>query len=251
MKAQLNIKLATILLGIGLISSLACGAVNSGIKEWYGNKNFSFSEKNDLLNVVINKNPWEAFTLNIDNLELMNNPVIEMELSSDQSVTLRVDISDGTFVSSQTSTLQITLVGNGMFDVVTFDFSDVLNDVNLNENAFLVFYVNPGQKFNGEITFKNIRFFSKSENQQNTVPVSEDLVIYPSPAKSFTNVIIPDNNFDYLSIMDMSGKMIIKIDVTNYNGTTYRVDLTNLAKGNYLVQLFGDDSTRSTKLIIN
>lgn len=251
MKAQINIKLAAILLIIGLFSSVTCGAVNSSIKEWYGNRNFSFTEKNDLLKVVIHKNPWEAFTLNIDNRELMDNPVVEMELSSNQNITLRVDISDGNFVSSQTRTLEINLVGNGMFDVVTFDFTDILNDVNLNENAFLVFYVNPGQKFNGEIAFKNLKFSTNSDLSQNPNKVMEDLVIYPSPATNFTNVIIPDNNFDYLSIMDMTGKMISKIDVTSYNGTTYRVDLVNFVKGNYLVQLKGIDLTLSSKLIIN
>jgi len=250
MKASLNIKFKATLLTVFLLTNVAYSEANHSIKDWFGNRNFSFVEKNDLLKVVINKNPWESFTLKIDNTNLMSNPIVNIEVASNQLITLRIDISDGVFMSSQVKTLGCKVEGNGMFYNLTYDFSETLNDVNLSKDAFLVFYVNPGKKFNGEILFKDIKFSSNSDMQQN-LNSKEYFEIYPSPAKSFTNVIIPDNNFYYLAIMDITGKTIIKIDVTNYNGRTYRVDLVNFVKGNYLVQLVGADLILSTKLIIN
>ncbi len=251
MKTRLNIKFATVLFTLSIIVNVAWAEVSQNIKGWFGNHNFSFVEQNDLLVVNINKNPWEAFTLSIDNTDLMNNPVVTIEMSTEQSINLRVDISDGVFVSSQTRTIQSKVDGNGMFNRISFDFTEVLNDVNLNQDAFLVFFVNPGQKFTGEVLIKNLKF-SPSTNDSIILNNNHDeLSVFPSPASIFTNVTIPDGTFEFLNFIDITGKVIAKFNIKNFCGTTHRFDLVNFSKGTFMVILVGETQSLSGKLIIN
>jgi len=250
MKTRLHTKFATILFALSLIANVASAKVNQNVKDWFGNHNFSFVEQSDLLVVKINKNPWEAFTLSIDNTDLMNNPVVVIEMSAAQTISLRVDISDGVYVSSQTRTIETKVEGNGMFYKATFDFTEVLNEVNLSQDAFLVFYVNPGQKFNGEVLIKNIKFSATAEDSNFLNTVNEDLLVYPSPATNFTNVTIPDGVFECLNFVDMTGKVIAKFDVKNLSGSTQRIDLADFTKGTFMVVLVGETQTLSGKLII-
>ena len=250
MKTRLHTKFATILFALSLVANVTSAKVNQNVKDWFGNHNFSFVEQSDLLVVKINKNPWEAFTLSIDNTDLMNNPVVVIEMSAAQTISLRVDISDGVYVSSQTRTIETKVEGNGMFYKATFDFTEVLNEVNLSQDAFLVFYVNPGQKFNGEVLIKNIKFSATAEDSNFLNTVNEDLLVYPSPATNFTNVTIPDGVFECLNIVDMTGKVIAKFDVKNLSGSTQRIDLADFTKGTFMVVLVGETQTLSGKLII-
>lgn len=251
MKTRLNIKFATVLFTLSIVANAAFAEVNHNIKDWFGNHNFSFVEQNDLLVVNINKNPWEAFTLSIDNTDLMNNPVVTIEMSAEQSINLRVDISDGVFVSSQTRTIESKVDGNGMFNKISFDFTEVLNDVNLSQDAFLVFYVNPGQKFNGEVFIKNLKFSTSVDDSIVFYNSQYELSVFPSPATNFTNVTIPDGTFEFLNFIDMTGKVIAKFDIKNLCGTTHRIDLVNFSKGTFMVLLVGETQSLSGKLIIN
>ena len=251
MKTRLNIKFATALFTLSIIANVACAEVNQNIKDWFGNHNFSFVEQNDLLVVNINKNPWEAFTLSIDNTDLMNNPVVTIEMSTEQSINVRVDISDGVFVSSQSRTIESKVDGNGMFNKISFDFTEVLNDVNLSQDAFLVFFVNPGQKFNGEVLIKNLKFSTSADESKILNNIQDELSVFPSPATSFTNVTIPDGTFDCLNFIDITGKIIAKFDIKNFCGTTHRIDLANFSKGTFMVLLVGETQSLSGKLIIN
>jgi len=252
MKARRNLRNIPIFLIMMMIPDFASAGLSQQIKEWFGNQNFSFVEENNLLCVSMNKNPWEAFTLNINNMDLMNNPIINVELATNQDITLRVDISDGIFVSSHASILDRKIAGTGMFYKISYDFSSLLDDVNITKDAFLVFYVNPGKKFTGVLKIKDVEFTSNSDQLSGQLYNNPgELSLFPSPATTFTNVTIPDGDFTSMSILDMTRNTIFKTDVSSFNGTTYRIDLSDFSKGSYFVQIFGSNTTLSNKLIIN
>nr|NQU91932.1 T9SS type A sorting domain-containing protein [Bacteroidota bacterium] len=243
--------IATLFLAILLFSANVYSNSESSIMEWYGNNNFSFNETGNSLNVSINKNPWESFTLKIDNKEILNNPIVNIDIMTSEDITLRVDISDGTFMSSNNVLVQQHIIGNSMFSKMSFDFSEVLSNVELDENAFLIFIVNPGEKFTGEISISSVKFTVAEDQLENNNNNNSELNIFPSPATSFTNVVIPDGTFEQIRILDMTGKIVAEFDVTYYSNTTYRVELDQLNAGYYVVQLTSEKSVLTNKLIVN
>jgi len=247
MKAKLYKTSATILLtAIFSITSVFAG---NSIKGYYGNKNFHFEENADLIHVEINKKPWECFTFAIDNVEVMNNPVVNFEVLASEFVNLRVDLTDGLFMSSEVGLLQTSIQKTSAFQTITFDFSEMISNIDLSENVFLVIYVNPGENFSGEISIKNFKL-SPSELSGNEDAIQSGFAIYPSPATSFTNVEIPDNGINTLRIFDMNGKEIISANVDFYSGMTYYVELSNIPAGYYTVQLSGANVVLTEKLIV-
>ena len=222
---------------------------SQGISEWYGNNNFEFSDNNGMLNVNITKNPWESFTLMLDNMMMVNNPVVELEMSSSRDITIRVDISDGIFISSKSLVIEKDIEGSGVFHELNFDFSEVLFDIDLSENAFLIFYVNPGKKFDGNIKIRNHKFHESVV--ENTDKTNLNLNLFPSPATSFTNLSIPDGYFSEISVYDITGKEVLKINKTFYSGENYRLDISNIPNGYYVVTLSGDSNKLSSRLIKN
>lgn len=222
---------------------------SQGISEWYGNNNFEFSDNNGMLNVNITKNPWESFTLMLDNMMMVNNPVVELEMSSSRDITIRVDISDGIFISSKSLVIEKDIEGSGVFHELNFDFSEVLFDIDLSENAFLIFYVNPGKKFDGNIKIRNLKFHESVV--ENTDKTNLNLNLFPSPATSFTNLSIPDGYFSEISVYDITGKEVLKINKTFYSGENYRLDISNIPNGYYVVTLSGDSNKLSSRLIKN
>lgn len=225
---------------------------NSNIEEWYGNQNFSFSDYQNELIISINKNPWEAFTLKISSFELMNNPVVNLQIKADQNLVLRIDISDGIFVSSATEIIEKSLAASVLFTDLKFDFTDVLSDIDLSENTYLIFYVNPGKKFTGQISIQDVEFLNET-NTKNEVKKSEEensLIIYPSPATDFAFIEIPNEEFLFLKVVDLTGKEILSFDTNGISGFEFRLDVNNLEKGCYIVKLIGSNKTWSGKLVV-
>lgn len=71
-------------------------------------------------------------------------------------------------------------------------------------------------------------------NYENTNTLSK-MTIYPNPATNFIFVKIPDNKKLLLQIFDAQGKQIISQNVTNQS--TVQIDVTSLAKGNYVIRV--------------
>lgn len=221
--------------------------------EWYGNQNFTFSQNQEELNVLINKNPWESFSLKIDNFELMDNPVVNLQVKSDQDVVLRVDITDGNFVSCEKVIFAKCISSSESFSEVCFNFSEVLSDINLAEETYLLFYVNPGKKFEGQISVKDVELLKDSDNKEPEATMNEmatGLNIYPSPATDYTFVEIPDGGFSLLKVFDATGKEVTSVDVEHFAGNEYKLDLNEMTDGYYIVSLASVNKTLTGKLII-
>ena len=72
-----------------------------------------------------------------------------------------------------------------------------------------------------------------------------DFTVYPNPSTDFINI----NSFDKIdgySIYDLTGRVVKN---SNPNSNNFRIDVTSLSKGVYLVKLNSGDKTSSVKLI--
>lgn len=250
MKANYYTKFALLILSTLIISTPIFSSNN--IKEVFANQNFQISNNDDVIDIAINKNPWESFTLAIDNMELINNPMVSFDINSSEAISMRVDLTDGFFMSSELNIIKKEITESGSFTTLTFDFTEMIHEIDLSENVYLVFYVNPGQAFAGSISIKNITLSPETEDQKSiNSPAPHGFKIFPSPATTFTNVEIPNAWFSTLKIVDMRGNEVYSKDVTMLAGTSYRIDLNNFAKGYYTVQLSDGETVISEKLIIN
>lgn len=89
-------------LAVALAGSLFASGSDSStvVREWFGNSDFSFSESSESLCIRVDKRPWECFTLRVSGEELRRNPVLEFWVSASSSLELRIEVSDGSFLSS-------------------------------------------------------------------------------------------------------------------------------------------------------
>jgi len=250
MKANYYYKLTALFLIIGLISLPAFSS--NHIKEVFANSNFQITENIEEINIAMEKNPWESFTLAIDNVEVLNNPVVVFDILSNENIDLRIDITDGTNMSSESGIIKESIEGKSTFQTISFDFTNMVSGLDLTNDIYLVFYVNPGKSYKGEINIKNISF-SLETNKENLNPTQKptNFNMFPSPATSFTNIEIPEADFNTLNIIDMGGRIVASHDISFNAGTTFRVELNNLPKGYYTVQLTDSETVLTNKLIIN
>ncbi|MGB2342606.1 MAG: T9SS type A sorting domain-containing protein [Flavobacteriaceae bacterium] len=72
-----------------------------------------------------------------------------------------------------------------------------------------------------------------------------DFTVYPNPATDLVN-INSANSIDSYSIYDLTGRVVKN---SNPNSNNFRIDVTSLSKGVYLVKLNSGDKTSSVKLI--
>lgn len=223
---------------------------SSSIKQVFANNNFQIAESSNEIDISISKNPWESFTFAIDNMDILDNPVVQLDLLSKESINLRIDLTDGNFVSSKSGIIEKVINGANSFQSLSFDFTNLVSDLDLSGDIYLVFYVNPGKAYTGKISIKNLSLNPETtKNQTPSQPNGFDM--FPSPATSFTNVEIPEIDLNTLKIIDMGGRTIAQFDISSYTGSTYRVELNNLPKGHFTVQLTDGKTTLTEKLIIN
>lgn len=234
---------------------------NAGTKvlDWYGNHNFQFTNHSEYLNVQMDKNPWESFTLSIDANEFLSNPVVCFDVKTSEDITLRTDLSDGDYLSGQEMVIEKEVMGTNMFYTLTYDFSEIVDLIDADDEVYLIMYVNPGMDFQGEISIRytsdspekgDFKFSDEQAGSDNEFE-DTDFAVYPSPANTFTNVTVPESGFQYLKITDMNGKVVANYEVSFYAGSDFRIDLNNYKKGYYLVQLIGENQMLTEKLIVN
>ncbi len=250
MKANFYLKLTALFLIIGLSYHPAFSS--NHIKEIFANSNFQITQTTETIDIEMSKNPWESFTLSIDNMEVLNNPIVHLDILSAKDIDLRVDITDGIIMSSESGIIKESIDGRDSFQTISFNFTNLVSDLDFSGDVYLVFYVNPGKSYNGKITIKNISFSLETNNDNtNSTQNPEGFKMFPSPATSFTYIEIPNNNFNTLNIINMGGRTVASFDITFYSETTYRVELNNLPKGYYTVQLTDNETVLAEKLIIN
>lgn len=78
-------------------------------------------------------------------------------------------------------------------------------------------------------------------------PVENTILVYPVPAVDYINVRIDKAGYDKLLISDLSGRVLKQALV---NGTLVTVDISDLNKGVYLLELKGRNQQHVSKFII-
>lgn len=73
------------------------------------------------------------------------------------------------------------------------------------------------------------------------------LVVYPNPTRSTTTITSRNETIEMLKIMDITGKVIQKIEV---NATTFTLNTANFARGIYLLEIQNSKQERVLKKLI-
>lgn len=248
MKAKLYRKLFSLFI-ISIISIMQVFP-NTRINEMFANQNFSISQQNNIISIFMEKNPWESFTFSVSSMDIMENPVVNLDIKTNEPIELRVDLTDGIFVSSKSGIIKKEINQVKNFTRVSFDFTEMIDGIDLTGDVYLIFYVNPGCEYKGEIDIRNFSL-NADVSQQADEMTTNGFRMYPSPASTYTQVEIPEGGFTKLDIIDMNGREVKTGDISSFSGATFRVGLDELPKGYYTVRLSGDDIRLTEKLIIN
>ncbi|NME67498.1 T9SS type A sorting domain-containing protein [Flammeovirga aprica JL-4] len=74
-----------------------------------------------------------------------------------------------------------------------------------------------------------------------------EVLAYPNPANNFVNLSGLEGNFSSLKLFNLAGKMKGALDLRD--NQSYKLDISNLQKGIYLIQLIGKDKSKTVKII--
>ncbi|MGB1241016.1 MAG: hypothetical protein ACPG49_00745, partial [Chitinophagales bacterium] len=181
---------------------------NSPVVAWYGNDNFNFAASNSVLKVSMDKNPFEAFTLQLAdlNLDLQEDLLVSVKVKTANQIDMRVDLHDGVHSTSDDIDIVETVVSNEKFVTITYDFSSVIDELQDGEIPYMLFYVNPGSNYEGEVYLKDLSISTGDEDVTvgiddvlNSHDITSQLSAFPNPASDFTNIDLPENHsFDEL-----------------------------------------------------
>lgn len=233
---------------------------NSPVVAWYGNDNFSFKASDDVLKVSMDKNPFEGFTLQLADLDLdlQDELLVSVKVKTADQIDMRIDLHDGTYSTADDIDLVHTVVSNEKFATVTYDFSSIIDELQNGEIPYMLFYVNPGFNYKGEVYIKELNISTGEEDVavgiedlENGMKITSRLSVFPNPASEFTNIQLPENHtFDELLLQDITGKTILRQDIPKDVNTMQLKNLGRVEKGLYLLSAYGETEVLSTKLSI-
>lgn len=98
-----------------------------------------------------------------------------------------------------------------------------------------------------QVGLKELEIFNGNTITANDVfDTNQGYQIYPNPAKNIINVQIAENNATEIEIMDVTGKKLIVKKVTK---SIENIDVSNLSKGLYILNIKGSNSLRRNIVI--
>ena len=229
MKTKFKNLVQTSCLALGCL--LFLNEVNGGTPKWYGNDHFKISKSDDLVKVSMTKMPFESFSVNVEELETTNG-FLSFEVKASSKVHLKVDgfTSDGN---------QINLfnedVKTGGFEKLFYSLSESEQQIN-----HLIFYVNPGEEFTGEIFFKSLKVSSFLEN-------GKAISLFPNPTADVVTIELPDEDFQNVAIYDMQGRLIMEKPVSK---SKIIADLNGQKSGIYMIKAKGQNATLTKRFMV-
>ena len=137
----------------------------------------------------------------------------------------------GTVNANQKGTLLVDMVA---FSPVTFS-NNVVADCNNQPNSHAVFAL-----------YHNPEFSTPYVGITNYGERLSDLRIWPNPANNFLNIVSDNNSIDYITIMDLNGKILMRKNVGN-NIAILNVSL--LPAGTYLLETVGKGEISVKKFV--
>lgn len=99
------------------------------------------------------------------------------------------------------------------------------------------------------LTLAEVQVFGPEDNLSVENFVDVDVAVYPNPVIDILSVITDDSQFDEFMIYNINGQNILRGEV--HNKSKIEIDLSNLSKGVYLLQLKGGIYNKIQKFIKN
>lgn len=154
-------------------------------------------------------------------------------------------------MSDNSSSHLFNVTGNSFSSEIICDFSNDINSLGNEGEAFVVFYINPGQSFSGKINIENINL-TETNAIENWISTSENtLSAFPIPATDHVNATMPDASFNRVVIFDLSGKLIVEKNVSTFDNNTVNFSTSEIPRGTYILKAFGNQRTVESKIILN
>jgi hypothetical protein len=89
-------------------------------------------------------------------------------------------------------------------------------------------------------TYTDVNSCTNSSSQQTSISNVKDIVVYPNPAISEVVMTLPVMlNQSSLTVIDIFGKLVLSR--LNYSGNKIKLDVRNLANGNYIIRIIDKD----------
>lgn len=203
---------------------------------WYTNNHFKLSEENGSFKIEMDKMPWEAFTLYLNGVDLSDLPVLEIKVKSDAKIDLRVDMIDESGENSIITPIIKTINAKGSFVELSFDFSDIQEELDATKISHLHFYVAPGERHQGVIEIKDILFQSlkqKELDQKNQIDIASNL-----NRKEIT-IHSQFEQFDQIKIYNNLGHLVFFQKIPLTNSKTLNID--DLEQGIFFLEIKKQD----------
>lgn len=95
---------------------------------------------------------------------------------------------------------------------------------------------------------RNVTFFITVGYPEGIVePVKTEVLVYPVPALDYINVLVDKEGFDHILIRDLSGRVLKQASVSS---SIVTIDISDMNKGVYLLELRGRNQVNIKKFII-
>ncbi|MEJ7646213.1 MAG: T9SS type A sorting domain-containing protein [Chryseolinea sp.] len=198
---------------------------------WYGNDHFKIRQEQDVVTVNMSKMPWESFATDVRQLELAEG-FLSFDVKSDRPFTLRVD---GLTVNDEQIELLTQEIGAG-------DFQQVIQHLQSNSSKInhLIFYVNPGHEFFGEVKIKGLGISTYTDDSKVTV--------FPNPSSGDVIVQLPNREFTQLVLFDESGNEVLRESPAG--ARRVKLNLEGKKQGLYVLRAISKGDVQTTKVII-
>ncbi len=95
-------------------------------------------------------------------------------------------------------------------------------------------------------------FAQKRENiTANDKPklINLEMIVYPNPSKGELNIILPSNNYKEVSVLDITGRVVLTQTIKVNDVGVERLDLSGLQKGMYIISAKGETTLRKKVVI--
>ena len=123
----------------------------------------------------------------------------------------------------------------------------------LNVNCQLVDTVRSADGYLVNLPAKSIltlssKFEDVTANEE-SIASNLEMIVYPNPSKGEVNILLPSNNYKEVSVLDITGRVVMTQTI-KANGTgTERLDLSSLQKGMYIISAKGETTLRKKVVI--
>ena len=76
-----------------------------------------------------------------------------------------------------------------------------------------------------------------------------EMIVYPNPSKGELNILLPSNNYKEVSVLDITGRIVLTQIIKANGSGAERLDLSGLQKGMYIISAKGETTLRKKVVI--